>query len=126
VNESGLAPLERLRRWDERRPSLPGEHWLTGALGLYLLLRPRRSAFGRLASGAAGALLITRALTGRDGAIAALKRLPDERNEAPEYFDVAAPWPYTRRVRITVPRRARGSPEARQRVDEPAAATIPA
>jgi hypothetical protein len=66
--------LAALRGFDEARPSLPGEHWTAFGLGLYLLLRRRRTSAGRLASIVAGAMLVARALSGRDGAIAVLRR----------------------------------------------------
>jgi hypothetical protein len=66
--------IDRLVAFDAQRESLPGEHWLAFGLGVYLLLRHRQSVAGRLVSMAAGALFIVRALTGRDGAIAALER----------------------------------------------------
>ena len=98
--------LERLRRWDERRPSFPGEHWFAAAIGAYLLLRPRRSVPARIAAAAAGALFLMRALSGRDGPLAALERRSREA-DARDEIEVAAPWPYSRRVRISTPRRTR-------------------
>ena len=71
MNELLTSRIERLREWDQRRPSFPGEHGLAAAVGLLLLLRPRRSVTGRLASSVAGALLLMRALSGRDGPLAA-------------------------------------------------------
>ena len=32
--------LESLKRFDDQRPSLPGEHWMTLGLGLWLITRP--------------------------------------------------------------------------------------
>lgn len=66
--------LDRLREFDENRPSLPGEHWLAFGVGLYFLLSRRRSVAERLASMVVGAAFIARAVTGRDGAIAVLNR----------------------------------------------------
>ena len=99
--------IERLRRWDERRPSLPGEHWITAAAGVYLLLARRSSVTARLLSAAAGAALIARALSGRDGPLAALNGLPGSEEEPSGYVEVAAPWPYSRRIRVSTPRRTR-------------------
>ena len=110
--------IERVREWDDRRPSLPGEHWITAAIGIYLLLRRGRSTAGRLVSAGAGALLVMRALTGRDGAMAALERLASEESDGPDYIDVAAPWPYDRRVRITAPRRARPNSEPAPQLED--------
>ena len=104
-----ISPIERLRRWDERRESLPGEHWITAAVGFYLLLRPAASMPGRLLSASAGALLLSRALAGRDGPIATLKALSEQASlEQPDYLDVASPYPHDQRVRISSPRRITG------------------
>lgn len=58
---------EALRRLDDSRESFPGEHWLAFGAGALLLARGGRGVFGRAVGIAAGALLIGRALTGRDG-----------------------------------------------------------
>ena len=96
--------LDRLRSWDAQRQGFPGEHWLAFAAGLYLLARPRRSTAARLASLVAGAGLVARSLSGRDGAIARLEERARERADA-GYVEVAAPWPYDRRVRVSTPHR---------------------
>lgn len=62
--------LQTLRRWDERRPSIPGEHWMTFAAGLRMLTS-RRSG---LLSKAIGGALVYRSLRGRDGLLALLQR----------------------------------------------------
>ena len=115
-----ISPVERLRRWNERRDSLPGEHWITAALGFYLLLRPAASIPGRLLSASAGALLLGRALVGRDGPIATLKTLSEQASlEQPDYLDVASPYPHDQRVRISRPRRTtRGSAATTREVGE--------
>ena len=61
--------LERLRRHDQARPGFPGEHWIAFAAGvaLWLATRNSRSMAVKVAAGIAGSLLVTRALTGRDG-----------------------------------------------------------
>ncbi len=74
--------LERLREFDDSRPSLPGEHWFAFGVGLYFLLSRRHSVAGRLASMALGAAFIARAITGRDGAIAVLSRPESESADA--------------------------------------------
>lgn len=89
--------LEELRAFDRARQSLPGEHWAAFGLGLYLLLRRSGSPVGRVASMVAGAALVARALSGRDGAIAMYRRA--ERRDAEDDLDGAAmPWPYDERV----------------------------
>lgn len=75
-----LNALHAVRRLDRNRPSLPGEHWATFAIGLRYLLRQRRGALGSVGSKALGLALIARALTGRDGAIAMLRRPPRPRS----------------------------------------------
>jgi hypothetical protein len=66
--------LQRLRQFDESRPSFPGEHWLTFGAGLYFLVRDCPAPMARLGSRLLGAALVTRALSGRDGALAVLRR----------------------------------------------------
>jgi hypothetical protein len=123
-----VSPIERLRQWDERRESVPGEHWITAAVGFYLLLRPAASMSGRLLSASAGALLITRALMGRDGPIAALKALSEQASlEQPGYIDVASPYPHDQRVRVSSPRRTtRGSATATREVGDEVPVSEPA
>ena len=53
--------IDRLRRVDEQRPSFPGEHWLVATAGMWLLRRRG------LLSKAAGAAMLYRAASGRDG-----------------------------------------------------------
>src|SRR5215203_426088 len=42
--------LNRLKRFDEARPSFPAEHWLAFGAAIWLLTRPSASPFGRLLS----------------------------------------------------------------------------
>ena len=91
--------LGGLRDFDQTRRSLPGEHWAAFAIGLYLVLRRRRSAAGRVAAMIAGSALVARALSGRDGAVAMYRRAESRDAEGP-FIDVAMPWPYDERVRI--------------------------
>ena len=100
--------IDRLRQFDAQRASVPGEHWLAFAFGLYLLVRRRRSAAGRWLSIAAGALFVVRAFGGRDGAMAALERRA-RRDDDTGFAEIAAPWPYDQRVRVSKPRRIRRS-----------------
>jgi len=53
--------IDRLRRVDQQRASFPGEHWLVATAGMYLLRRKG------LLSKAAGAAMLYRAASGRDG-----------------------------------------------------------
>lgn len=61
--------LNRLRAIDEQRPGFPGEHLLTFGAGSLLLrsARRRHSRVARTLATLAGAALIARALSGRDG-----------------------------------------------------------
>ena len=61
--------LRQLQRWDQRRNSVPGEHWAAFGTGLMLLGTARRqpSTLLRLAAGVAGAAFVWRAVSGRDG-----------------------------------------------------------
>ena len=70
------ALLDRIRRQDDRRPGFPGEHWMALVAGVALLaLAARRGRRGRgLPSAIAGAGLIARAATGRDGPLGRLRR----------------------------------------------------
>ena len=108
MNDPDPSLIDRLLAFDAQRESLPGEHWLAFGLGLYLLLRRRRSVAGRLLSLAAGALFVTRALTGRDGPLAAIERRSGQDDDT-GFAEVAAPWPYDQRVRVSKPRRVRRS-----------------
>jgi hypothetical protein len=67
ANESWL---DAALRHDNARDSVPGEHWLTGALGAWMLLRGGRGLLGRTAGMAIGAALLARAVSGRDGPLA--------------------------------------------------------
>lgn len=106
MNVADTSFVGRLRRFDRSRYSLPGEHWMTFALGLYLIARRRRGVTGRLAALVAGGALVARALSGRDGAIAMWRRVEqrdrDHRVAAgvARFVDVASPWPHRERVRV--------------------------
>ena len=100
--------IERLRRLDESRSGLPGEHWFALAAGLWLLTRGRASTLERIAALAAGAALVARAASGRDGLPGMLarhkrrrlvERLGRKRPYA-RYIDLEEPWPDERRVRV--------------------------
>ncbi|MGV3569903.1 MAG: hypothetical protein ACO1PB_04825 [Ramlibacter sp.] len=59
--------LENLKRWDARRPGVPGEHWATFAagLGLWVATRRQSSLPLRILAGVAGGMLVARAARGR-------------------------------------------------------------
>ena len=98
MNTPRTSTLARLRELDRSRHSWPGEHWLAFAAGLYFLQRSRPTRLGRLASVATGVALVARALSGRDGAIAMLRR--PERPRTDGLVEVAAPRPYEDRSRV--------------------------
>lgn len=69
--------LERIQQFDDSRPSIPGEHWLTLGAGVALWLATRRhpSIAVRVLASIASTLLVVRATTGRD-VPQALAKLP--------------------------------------------------
>ena len=68
LRESPGAFLQRLRDFDEARPSFVGEHALTFGTGIaLLLLATGRGPVLRAVAAAAGAGLLVRSLVGRDG-----------------------------------------------------------
>ncbi len=70
--------LEKIRRYDQRRPGFAGEHLLVLAagLGVWLALRRHPSLLVRTAGLAAGTALLGRAASGRDGLRKLLRVLP--------------------------------------------------
>ena len=60
-------PITELKRLDQRRSNVPGEHWLTLAAGIALWVATRKHPSGvvRLLAGIAGGLLVARAASGR-------------------------------------------------------------
>jgi len=60
--------LQRIRRFDEERPNIPGEHWiaLAGGIALWLATRRSRTLAVRIAGSVVGSLLVARAAQGRD------------------------------------------------------------
>lgn len=102
--------LSKLKRIDDERSSFPGEHWLTLGAGIWLLTRHSDSVLGRLLSMTAGAALVCRAAAGRDGLAktwiqSGPRRRASDRSgrSRPQqrFIDVAAPWPYHQRVRVS-------------------------
>ena len=94
--------LDRLKRFDDARPSLPGEPWLTLSAALWLLARPNPSRLGRSLSIAAGLALVYRAASGRDGVSAWGARMPWRRSRRRRVsgLDLDAFVPYSKRVRV--------------------------
>ena len=94
--------LDRLKRLDDARPSLPAEHWLTFGAAIWLLTRPSSSPLGRLLSVATGLALVYRAASGRDG-LARLwnrnVRFRAGRRAPGRYIDSMEP--YSKRVRVS-------------------------
>ena len=68
--------LRRLRAADQRRSGLPGEHWAAFGAALSALgaARSIRSPALRTLALVVGGVLVLRAVSGRDGAIAVAKR----------------------------------------------------
>jgi hypothetical protein len=60
--------LEKVKRYDETRPGIPGEHWLAFAAGVGLWIATRRhpSVAVRVTASLLGTLLVARAATGHD------------------------------------------------------------
>jgi hypothetical protein len=75
--------LERVKRFDENRPNIPGEHWLAFAAGVGLWIATRRhpSVTVRVLSSLVGTLLVARAATGEE-VPPPLARLPFARRAA--------------------------------------------
>jgi len=70
------------KAWDDRRESIPGEHWLVLAAGLALLVASNRSSslVMRAVGSAVGSALVLRAASGRDGIAKLLPYLPVAKN----------------------------------------------
>jgi hypothetical protein len=71
--------IQRIRRFDESRSNLPGEHWLTFAAGIGLWVATRRHPSGtiRLVAGILGGLLVARAAAGTQVPGTLKKAVPD-------------------------------------------------
>ncbi|AEG91499.1 hypothetical protein [Ramlibacter tataouinensis] len=72
------SPLAKLKRYDDMRPGIPGEHWLTLAagLGVWWVSRSHRSPVVRTLGMVAATALVGRAASGRDGLAKVLRWLP--------------------------------------------------
>lgn len=70
--------VQRIKAFDEQRPSLPGEHWITLAagLGVWIASRAHPSPLVRTAGLAASTALVGRAASGRDGIAKLARWLP--------------------------------------------------
>jgi hypothetical protein len=73
--------LRALRAADQRRAGVPGEHWMTfgAALSALGVARSIRSPWLRTATLVVGGVLVLRAISGRDGALAVARRKARER-----------------------------------------------
>ena len=94
--------LDRLKRFDDARPSLPAEHWLTFGAAIWFLTRPSASALARLLSVATGLALVYRAASGRDGLARLWNRKASVRagrRASGRYIDSIEP--YSKRVRVS-------------------------
>lgn len=69
--------LYSLRRADRARAGLPGEHWATFGAGAAMLrwAARSRSPLMRVAALGGGAMLLYRAIGGRDGLVGRLRRM---------------------------------------------------
>jgi hypothetical protein len=73
--------LQRIKRYDQARPGIPGEHWLALAAGIGAWLGTRRhpSFAVRILGSVAGTVLVARAATGRQVPRTLVRWLPFER-----------------------------------------------
>ena len=106
MDDDSTATWQRLLDWDDARPGLPGEHAITFLLGLALIVRPPRHPLVAAGAMFAGFALLARSASGRDGWLAALER-PRAAAAEGDFVEVAAPWPYDRRVRVSAPKPTR-------------------
>jgi len=96
--------VDQLKRFDDRRPSLPGEHWVTLGAGLWLLSRHGSASVGRFLAMAVGVALIYRATSGRDGLVRLIpgfdRRAGTSVTPTRRPIDVDQTTPYSKRVRV--------------------------
>ena len=73
-----IRSFRQLKEYDERRPGIPGEHWLVLGAGVALLLASRRSPLFlmRTAGSVLGSALLVRAASGHEGLSKVLRYLP--------------------------------------------------
>ena len=94
--------LDRLKRFDDARASLPAEHWLTFGAAIWLLTRPSPSPLARMLSVAAGLAVVFGAASGRDGLARLWNRKASNRagrRASGRYIDSIEP--YSKRVRVS-------------------------
>jgi uncharacterized membrane protein len=72
--------LDKIKKFDDARPGIPGEHWLAlgGAVALWLATRRHPSVVVRVLGSMAGTALVARAATGRKVPGSLLRWLPFE------------------------------------------------
>lgn len=96
--------LDQLKRFDDRRQGVPGEHWVVLGAGLWLLSRHGSVTVGRFLAMAAGVALIYRAASGRDGLVRLLpgfgRRPSTSTPLGRRAVDLDQTTPYSKRVRI--------------------------
>jgi hypothetical protein len=70
--------LQKIKEYDDARPSIPGEHWIAlgAGLGAWLLSRRHPSFMVRTLGLMAGTALVGRAASGRDGLSKVLRFTP--------------------------------------------------
>ena len=76
--ETALETIKEIKRADDARVGVPGEHWMVlgAGLGAWLLTRGHRSVMVRTLGLLAGTALVGRAASGRDGVSKVLRYLP--------------------------------------------------
>lgn len=72
-----VSTLRRMKDFDAAREGVPGEHWITlgAALATWLLTRSHPSSLVRTTGMLAGAALVGRAASGRDGLTKVVRRI---------------------------------------------------
>ena len=78
MNVPPIRSFRQLKEYDERRPGIPGEHWLVLGAGVALLMASRRSPsfLMRTAGSVLGSALLVRAASGHEGLSKVLRYLP--------------------------------------------------
>ena len=78
MQSNALRRIEQVKRTDDAREGVPGEHWMTlgAGVGLWLWSRRSPSFMVRTLGLVAGTALVGRAASGRDGLSKVLAYLP--------------------------------------------------